>query len=387
MKGLNIMATSTPADLIAKQWSSKFFRYGLQNMFFSKFIGKRMDVDELPANPRKDLIMTSPDAMIQVVMDLAPTNEKGDTITFPLIQPMTGHGLKNGTLEGAEEDLTARHWGITVFDWGHATKDGGQLMRQQAAFNWDPVARNALAMWHATMLDQASYCSMAGLGFADDVAAAIVTASLPSRKLVCGTDPDLLFNAVSTDAALEPDWYFSLEVVSYARRIACASEPIIRPLRIDGADYYLMFISPLQAKALKGSSAWKTLQQSFAAVRGSKNPMFTGMLGIWDGVILYEYQRTQTRLGDGAGEDLTVTGNTFDTGDGVYTATTAARAIFAGCQACVHAYASKPNFVRKNFDYEDKHGYAVRMLAAVGRPEFNYIDHGVMTVDTACLPD
>lgn len=376
--------TSTISGLQAELWSAKFFKYGLQNMFFGKFIGKSMSVSELPKNQRTDIVRTDPNAMIQVIMDL--TKKKGDQITFPLIYPLSENGRVNGTLESNEEGILNYEFVQAIKDWGHATKDAGALTRQQAAFEWDPVAREQLALWYARALDAATYNVMAGLKFTGEDAVDLFAARANTRKLVCGLDAaSSIFETTTVDASLGLDWYFSLDVVSYARRKAVASEPIIRPLKIDGGEYWLMFIHPLQAKALKDSSDWQTLQKSFISVRGNKNPMFSGMLGIFDQVILYEYQRTQTRLGDGTGEDLDA--NTFDTGDVVTSGATCARAIFAGTQAAVHAYAQKPAFHRKDFDYGYKHGYAVRMLMGVGRPYFNSVDFGVMVVDTAVLPD
>jgi len=378
--------TATIAGLVAEKWSAKFFKYGLQNMFFSKFIGKTSNLNTVPKNHRPDLIQTSAEAMIQVVMDL--TKSEGDGITFPLLYPLTGNGQVNGILEGNEVGILNYAWKQSVLDWGHATRDGGALTRQQAAFAWDPAARESLARWYGRALDAATYCALAGLGFAGDNAVDLIAASAPSRKLVCGNLAATgVFDTHATSAALLATEYFGLDVVGYARRVAVASEPIIRPLRIDGEDMYLMFIHPYQSKALKASSDWKTLQQSSVAYKLKKNPIFNGMLGVYDNVILYEYQRTQTRLGDGGAEDLTTTGNTWDTGDSNANAVRSARAIFAGAQAAVHAYASKPKFTRKDFDYGNKHGYAVRMLVGVGRPEFNSVDVGTMTVETAILPD
>jgi N4-gp56 family major capsid protein len=374
--------TTTISGLVAEKWSAKFFKYGLQNMFFGKFIGKSMNLNSVPKNHRPDLIQTSPEAMIQVVMDL--TKEKGDGITFPLLAPLSGNGQVNGTLEGNEEGIDNYEWKQSVQDWGHATRDSGPLTRQQAAFEWDPAARETLATWYGRALDAATYCALAGLAFTGDNGTDLIAASAPSRKLVCGTLAATgVFDTHSTDAALLGTEYFSLDCVGYARRVAVASEPIIRPLRIDGEDMYLMFIHPYQAKALKASSDWKTLQQSSVAYKLKKNPIFNGMLGVYDGVILYEYQRTQTRLGAGGATATEL----FDAGDPFANTVRGARAIFAGQQAAVHAYASKPTFIRKDFDYNKKHGYAVTMLAGVGRPEFNSVDVGTMTVDTAILPD
>ncbi|NQT17963.1 MAG: N4-gp56 family major capsid protein [Planctomycetes bacterium] len=372
--------TVTASGLIAEKWSAKFFKYGLQNMFFGKFIGRSMTLNSVPKNHRPDLISTDPNAMIQVVMDLTKSN--GDGITFPLLAPLSNNGQVNGTLEGNEEGISNYEFKQSVVDWGHATRDAGQLIRQRAAFEWDPAARETLAMWYARALDEATYCALAGLAFTGDNSTDLVAASAPSRKIVCGA-PSGTFEVNTNDSDMAATDYFSLDAVGYARRIAVATEPTIRPWRIGGEDMYLMFIHPLQAKALKATSAWITLQQTSNRYLKSKSPIFNGMLGVYDGVILYEYQRTKTRLGAGG----STAAEYFDSGDDFASGVYAARAIFAGAQAVVHAYAKKPTFTRKDFDYGNKHGYAVRMLAGVGRPEFNSVDFGSMVVDTAILAD
>ena len=375
--------TTTTANLRAKKWSKKFFRYGLFNSFFGKFVGKTVQ-DEEPRRRSNNIIRTDDNAVVQVVMDL--TKEKGDTIVFPLLYPLTGNGQVNGTLEGNEVGIANYDYSLSVVDWGHATRDAGPLTRQQAAFEWDPRARFALQRWYARALDSASYKAMAGLAFAGDNATDLVAVDPSSRQVYCGS-PAGVFDTYTTDTLLSaaPTAYFDLQVVRYVRRYAVASEPTVRPIMVGSDEMYLMFLHPYQVKALKDSTAWNTLQQSSIAYRGMKNPLFKGALGVYDNVILHEYQRAETRTGDALAESLTT--NTFDAGDQLTNGGDVARALFCGAQACAHAYAMRPKFTRKDFDYGRKHGYAVDMLIGVGRPEFNDIDVGVIPVDTCVLAD
>lgn len=400
--------TEISAGNIVDQWSAEFFQYGLKNMFFSKFIGAPMkNLFWAGKTPGEVTILTNPNALIQLKMQL--TKKKGDTVTFPRISPLVGHGrvakpgtLDTGSLEDHEEGVTDYEFPVELRDWGHATRDEGPLVRQQAMWDPDRVARTALGLWFAQALDAATYCAMAGLSYTGDSATPadiggtdLVTIAAPSRKIVGGMKAGT-FTARTTDAALDDEEYMCLEMIDECVAQAESTEPIIRPIIIDGQPKYLMFLSPGQVRDLRANAGASTAliwsdTMMYAELRGNKNPLFTNAIGSYNNVLLYKYQRCQTRSNetDGDSEDLTVTGTAFDTGDilttGVWDETDryAHRALFCGACAAVHAWGKKPEFVAKEFDYGRQHGFAVKMLLGIGRPEFNSVDYGVCVVDTA----
>ena len=387
--------TTTTADLIAAQWSKDFFRYGMHNMFFGKFIGNPLKIGYTEQTPSTATILTDPNALIQMKMEM--NHLPGDGITFPIVPPLTGHGRvattgapTTGSLEAHEEGILNYAWKATLKQWGHATKDINRLTRKHAAFEWDSIARMSLAQWFGRALDEATYSALAGLAYVgDDVTPGdvggsdLVAQATPSRKLTGGMTAGTYTSRV-TDAVIGVGEFMCLEMISDARRLAVLSEPTIRPIIIDGQPWYMMFLSPMQCADLKNNAGVSTGYtwgdaQMYAAKRGPKNPLFTHAMGAWDGVLLYEYQGCASRLGDGAGAGIT---NTFDGADVVTNTVTANRALFCGACAAVHAYGSMPKFVRKDFDYEMQHGLSVQTLIDVGRPEFNAVDYGVMVVDS-----
>lgn len=403
--------TIISAGNIGEQWSADFFRYGLKNMFFSKFIGKPMkNLFYAGKKPGSVKILTDPNALIQLKMELL--KKKGEAVTFPIIAPLAGHGrvatpaaLTTGSLESHEEGVTDYSYRLELCDWGHATRDEGPLTRQQAAWDPDRVARTALELWFGQALDHATYCALAGLAFTGDDATpadvggtALVAAAAPSRKLVGGMKSGT-FTARTTDAVLDDQEYMCFEIIDEAKAQAVEDEPIMRPIIIDGQPWYMMFMSPGQARDLRANAGastgivWKDAQM-YASTRGKANPLFTNALGAYNGVLLYEYQRCHMRCNESGADDAiawtpAVEGNYFDTSDILPTATWegtlrfAHRALFCGACAAAHAWGKKPEFVGKNFDYGRQHGFAVKMLIGVGRPEFNSVDYGVMVVDTA----
>lgn len=400
--------SSITANLIVKQWSKQFFKYGLGKMYFSKFIGSWGQAFDPAMNDKQDVVLSDPNALVQVKMDLSRTN--GDTITFPMLAPLSGNGraqkataAQGGSgqntvraLEGNEEAMIQYSFPVTLLEWAHSVRTIGKLMERQPAFSVSDSMTANLGLWWARVLDLATYNAMAGISMLDDGGTVkIVTGTAPSigRKLVGGCKAGTV-TFRTTDAALDAAEYMSFEMVDEARRKAMAELlpdgttacPTIRPIISGGREMYYMFLHPKQVRDLRydaGASVnitWKEAQMN-AAARGAENPIFRNSLGIYRDVALFEYPRVASRAGTGAAEDLTA--NTFDTGDVMKNGTTGYRALFCGAGAAVHAYGSMPDFVDKTFEYGTQNGRCLQTIIAIDRPEFNSIDYGVMAVDTA----
>jgi len=395
------MASSNiTSALIVQQWSKDFFKYGLSKMFFSRFIGKFGQAFDPAMGDKQVTIMSDPNALIQVKMDLSRT--RGDTITFPMLAPLSGNGrvqaadATNGsgkrTLEGNEEAIEQYSWPITLFEWAHAVRTIGKLMERQPAFSVSDSMQAALGLWYAKALDQATYQVMAGITMEDDDSVAILTGTAPSRKLTGGCAEGTVTYR-TTDAAVAADEYMCFEMIDRARQMAedDSTNQTIRPIIIDGQETYMMFMSAQQATDLRNDAGgsvnltWKEAQMQ-ANTRGRSNPIFRNFLGFYRDVALFEYPRIDvigSRTGDGSTEDLEKDGNAFETNDNFTTSVIGHRALFCGACAAVHAYGSMPITVNKKFEYDTQKGKSLQTIMAVGRPEFNSVDYGVMSVDTA----
>jgi hypothetical protein len=196
---------------------------------------------------------------------------------------------------------------------------------------------------------------------------------------------------------------FGTNVISYVKRMAertvaiaastaesvAIGDPIspIAPIMVKGKKMYVMFIDEFQAKALKQEAAWLSAQQS-ANIRGETNPIFSGAMGIWDGVVIHVNQLIHRRTG--AGGTLLKEGfeeNGTITTDPCASGVTVARALFCGSQAACLAQGQYPTYVEKIHDYKTKAGYHTDVIYGVEKTKFNSIDFGVITVDTAVVID
>jgi len=392
-------------NLVVKQWSKDFFKYGLSKMFFSRFVGKYGQAFDPAMGDKRVTIMSDPNALIQVKMDLSRT--MGDTITFPMLAPLEGNGRAQRAtatdagslqhtmraLEGNEEIIQAYSWSTTLLEWAHSVRTIGKLMERQPAFSVSDSMTAALGLWYAKALDQATYQAMAGITMEDDGGTVqIVTGTAPSRKLTGGCKEGTVTYR-TTDAAIDAKEYMCFEMIDYARQLAetDSSNNTIRPIIIDGQETYFMFMSAQQATDLRNDAGgsvnltWKEAQMH-ANTRGRSNPIFRNFMGFYRDVALFEYPRIDvigSRTGDGSTENLEKDGNSFEANDNFTTSVIGHRALFCGAQAAVHAYGSMPIMVDETFEYKTQKGKSLQTIMAIGRPEFNSVDYGVMAVDTA----
>lgn len=105
----------------------------------------------------------------------------------------------------------------------------------------------------------------------------------------------------TSEASLSTSDTFSLRLLDRAVAIAKASSPLIRPIKAGGQSYYVCFLHPFQVRDMRTSTNtgdWLDIQK--AAMGGgdvNDNPIFTGALGVYNGVILHEAVRIPNGIG------------------------------------------------------------------------------------------
>lgn len=363
------MAT-TPASgfltnnaLAVKHWSAQIYQQALADLYFTKYIGK------------------GPDSLIQEKFDL--TKEKGDSMTFGLLMKMTGAGVTGDTaLENAEESLAYYNYSQLITLRANAVVAAGKMTLRMTAMDIKRDAKTALGGWLKEILEQDIIYALSGL--VNGAGTIAKNAPSTNRKWFGGqASGGATIEAVANDAAIDSTTnnLFGPQVISILKRKAQMATPKIRPLVVNGKEYYVIFIHPYQAKALKADADWKNAQL-YAADRGSNNPIFTGALGIYDQVIVQEHNGIITKIGGGAGA-----AGYFESDDLLAGTYTVARALFCGAQAGVIGWGQMPGWYEKMFQYNRVPGVATDVVYGIGKPEFNSEDFAVITCDTMAIPD
>ena len=348
-------------------WGEKTYRQAEKDSFFNdgRFVG------------------TDSNSIIQVNIDL--TKNKGDQIHTPLRARIISDGLLNdAAIEGNEKALTFHNCDTTIHKRKEAVRLDGEMTERRTKIKLRSEAKDALALWHADMRDTDIVLGLSGLANAVGSIAASAPTSVRSFKGGQKSDSTGLATVADDDLIISTDGVhlFGTSVISHLKRMAQvdggATYGKIRPVVIKGKKYYVYFASPWQIKALRFEDKWINAQKD-ANIRGEDNPIFSGAAGMWDGVIVHEYDKVQVRTGDGTGTDP---GTYFESGDPCGSGISVARGLFCGAQAGILAYGRKIGWKEKVFEYDSQFGVEVSSIFGFSKAKFNSQDFAVITCDT-----
>jgi len=349
--------TTINSSLVQKIWSKEVLLQAKQQSFVERFAGTS-----------KQSILYRMDRY---------GKQKGDTIYVPLLKSLTGSGQTgDNTLEGNEEAMVYSASSITLQQYRHAVRLEGQFEEQKTAINMREDARDQLADWVARKWDSLFFAAAnpASATVLNDAANWSSSGTYSNYNVVCAGD--------ATDFAdLEATDVLTADVISKAKRYAMMRG--IRPARVtvNGVvrEVYVLIISPEQEYDLRTDDRWIDAQ-AYAQVRGVNNPLFTGALGMYDGVLVHTYTNT---IDGGSDATLLITEDK--------TTFRATCALLLGAQGVAMAVAKDPTWFEKVFDYGNKYGVSTRFICGFCKPIINLgteaspdnRDYGVCYVLTA----
>lgn len=270
------------------------------------------------------------------------TAQAGDTLRLDIVLSLSGAGQTGDTtaVEGNEEQLKFRQTSVTIEALSHGvrwTKKGKILINHDMR----TTAEAQLAKWLASKLDDAVFNEISGNG----------ATTMPTlNKFAMGTA-----TSRATVADTNAGGRLTLSGITELKAYAQANRKI-EPIRSsDGNEYFGMVIHPYAAMSLKrDDSSWAQAQRD-AQMRGPGNPIFTGSVGMWDGVILYVSNRVPNS-----------TNGSVNTADN----------IFFGAQALARAYAYYPDWTEEYFDYGREQGIATYVIKGEKLNVFDLTDAG-----------
>lgn len=323
----------TTADgLKKKAWEEKLFRDVRKESYFEKFMG------------------TDPNSIIQVKTHLEKA--KGDEVVFGLIPRITGSGVTSGqTLEGNEVALTSYNFSVVLERYRQAVRHD-YISDKRVIFSISDEARSALQVWGSEKIDQLNFNAL--------------TAS-PTRVFYStdGVTMTTTATAATAKGALTTSSLITTKQIDFAKAWATTggnrSQTPLRPVKVGGKNYLVLLVHPDVAYDLKNDATYNQAQRE-AQGRGDENPIFTGALGIWNGVVVHEHENIPIATDAGVGANVPW-----------------AQCLLMGAQAGVWAWGERPSLVTKEFDYQEETGQAWRMTAKAGKTKFNSKDFGVFS--------
>ncbi len=337
--------------LAVKLWSKKLAAEALKETWFSKFIG------------------SSDSSLIQTKSETQ--KGAGDQITFGLRMQLLGDGVQgDGTLEGNEEALTTYNDSVVINQLRHAVRSAGKMSEQRVPFSVREEGMSGLRDWWANRWDTSVFNQLCGYTPATDT-------RFTGNNAVTGPDADHYITAHGSgaDQDIGSGDTFTLALIDHAVERAGTLSPMIRPLRVQGEDKFVLFLHDYQVTDLRtntGSGQWLDIQKAaLAGGRVKDNPIYTGALGEYNGVILHKANRVTPGVHSATGVAIP----------------TVRRAVLCGAQAGVIAFGQdggpgKMTWVEELFDYENQLGVSAGSIFGIKKTRYNGRDFGTIVIST-----
>jgi N4-gp56 family major capsid protein len=322
------MAANWASGLQVSRWAKELQSEVSKGVYFSKFMGE------------------GPGSAIHVKQ---MEEGKGKDVTFGLVSQLSGSAITgDSSLEGNEQSLSTFSNTVTTNQKRLAVRDTGKFANSKVLYDFRSTSLDLLKTQYSELIDADIFSALSTTSgthayYRADATLSVYATSDPKAALA------------STDGITLAD----ISALKTLAQISGSANYRMRPIRVDGNDYYVMVIHPEVAYDLFELDEFQQIQRE-AQVRGNDNPLFKGALGIYNGVVIHSHEGV----------------NTFDNGGGA--AVKGARNLFMGAQAACFAESSDMMWIEKTFDYGNQLGISAAKIYGVDISDYNSKDYGVI---------
>ena len=291
-------------------------------------------------------LMGAPGTQSLIVREDDLENNQGMILNIPVVSKISGDGVEgDATLEGNEAKfiaptiqlITDYKRNAVVFTKKDQKKGPKALMN---------IAQNSLSNWLAKKMDELIFAEMG--------------ANL--QNMLYGGD-------ATSKATLEAADVLTLALIDKAKlELTDTLEAV--PVKIGTEEYFVAFITERQQYQLRQDAEWKQAVRE-AEVRGKDNPIFSGAVGVYNGIIFYTTKRVPSGADAGATADLEW-----------------ATALFCGAEAVAFGFSDPPTFNVQTKDYNYIKGIGTDAALGAKKVQFadengNFKDYAIVGVMTA----
>lgn len=352
--------------------------YGLNDALTVKLWSKDLARAERETLELASLMGEDENSIIQV----KPETEKGsgDKVTFGLRARLTQAGIGSAdTAEGNGEGLTTYSDAVYIDELGGnvGVKSQNTIDAQRVPFDLRRQAKDGLAEWWSDRKSASFFNQVCGYTPANTVSSTggpkftgLNTVTAPA-----GTGRKINAGSAAQDENITSNDVFTLDLIDQAVEAATVGNQMVRPIIIKGQKKYVCYLHPYQVTSLRTNSAtgqWLDIQK--AALSGgeqTKNPIYTGALGEYNGVILRKSQDVTQGVNSSSGAAIT----------------TVRRAVLLGAQAAVVAYGKSTSGGRYRwneelFDHKRRLEVSAWCIWGMKKAVFNSTDFGTVVISS-----
>ena len=257
---INDTTTSDLDNAIPEYWATKIRLDAIKSAFWgSRFEGKQ-------------------GSRMPIIANTDFTKSAGDKIHFQTLSRLFGAGVTGESiLTGNEEKLSLGQYDLTV-EWIRHAVGFNKRGTKRANFDAVRVAGNELAEWAARYID-------------DGMMEQLISTETTQSTIYAGNK--------ATEATLTSSDVFNTDAldrlkVAMLRKGALPFQ--VKSVNGSSLKCFGVVVDPIDAYNLRGDEAWWSAQRD-GNMRGTDNPIFTGALGMYNGMIVYEFGNVGGRQG------------------------------------------------------------------------------------------
>lgn len=289
--------------------SAVFAELTRQPTFMNRLTGEAPGLSDVASKLEK--MQTPAGYPIVRITDLS--RSAGDTVSVDLFNILQGRPVTGDTkIAGKMMNLTATSMDIKINQIRAGVDTGGRMTRQRTLHDLRTVGRAALAGYWTRMNDQIKLVHMAGargsqytpdwaVPLASDPEFGDIMVNVDATNRVAPPTFDKHFYAgdATSLATLDATDVLTLEDIDRLRasidEMQTPMQPVMLPDDPASADeplYVLLVTSRVwhYLQTRTGEKAWRTFLMN-ARERGSKNPLFSGEPGMWNGILIKKMPR------------------------------------------------------------------------------------------------
>lgn len=353
-------------------WSMDLWKQARNLSFVNKFLG------------------SDANAIVHHITELK-RDEKGARAVITLIADLTGDGVAGDRmLEGNEEGMQTFDQVIRIDQLRNANRLEGRMADQKSIVTFRSNSRNLLAYWLADRIDQIAFLTLGGVAYSKkpngatrvgsdlpylEFAADVAAPSANRRLRWDGTAKALVASGASSAivAADTPTWELFVQLKAYAK------DRYMRGTRREGGDeLYHAFLCPQAMAKLKLDPTYMLNLRHSADKQTNAKLFGSGSVEI-DGIVLHEFRHVPNTLGALSGSKYGAAGTIEGS-----------QILFCGAQALAMADIGSPEWVEKEFDFNNQPAISVGKIMGFLKPKFGSIyenssveDFGVINVYVA----
>ncbi|MFW9625377.1 MAG: DUF4043 family protein [Sulfurospirillum sp.] len=225
-----------------------------------------------------------------VIKSVSKTCDVGEVVGIELQDELIESGATgNVTLDASSEELKNIKQFIKIDRFQHAVPSKGSVVTQRTANSFKANSKTALTNWGTRKFDKIGFSAMSA-----DCTNIVACGHYADKTTVNITKTDVLTTADVEEAKRRA----LLGVDAEGKPV-----PPLVPVKTvqnenigfyDDIEYFIMYVGTNSARNIKNDPNWAEARRE-AYERGKTNPLFTGALGFWDGVLLLDVKTDTPR--------------------------------------------------------------------------------------------